>query len=118
MPTETVQPDQPDAESWPNPDNFLQDAYATDADGQPVNTEDPGADLCRFVGRIHNIAYVDPDRRVPCYHETSVAATATELHAVMLGVERIPFGNGMTWSDRKGRLPEQVGEAWTPPYRP
>ena len=56
MPTETYRPYQLDAKSWTNQDNFRQDPYATDADGQPVTTEDTDSDRWRSVGRIHNIA--------------------------------------------------------------
>ena len=110
---ECRRPDYPDGESWPNPDNFLQRQYAADAGGRPVRPEDPAAARWCPVGRIENIAYVDPDSGAPGYDENVVNVALHELYAAMQQVDPIPvISDAMAWTDRDGRGTEQVAAAF------
>ena len=110
---ECRQPDHPDAEPWPNPDNFLQYEYAADAQRRALRPTHPEAAGWCPVGRIQNIAYTDPDSGALCYYEDAVNAALRELHAAMQEIEPEPQAyNAMMWNDRKGRRSGQVAEAF------
>lgn len=104
--------DHPDAEPWPNPDNFLQREYAADGQGRAVRPLHHEAERWCPVGRIQSVAYADPDSGAPCYDEYDVNVALNELHTAMIQVDPVPVYNAMVWSDWAGRTTDQVAEAF------
>ena len=110
---ECRRPDHPDAEPWPNPDNFLQREYAADGQGRAVRPLHPEAERWCPVGRIQSVAYADPDSGAPCYDDYAVNVALNELHHAMQQVDPNPtVYNAMVWSDREGRTSGQVADAF------